>query len=192
MEKVSSIYLPKKNLFLSEKINEQTVLHLDLNDFIKIFNNVLFKNVMVITAEFFTDRTNYRSIMKVKKFVFKPNLPKPEVIEEEYELKSLDEIPITVRTFVDKTLNQYGVLRQSIIEEEKNRSNTLLLNILPEETALELKKNGKVQAKKFESVTVLFTDFEKFTYYADKLPPEKLVESIDFYFSKFDKSFSFY
>jgi class 3 adenylate cyclase len=74
----------------------------------------------------------------------------------------------------------------SIIEEEKNRSNNLLLNILPEETALELKKNGKVQAKKFESVTVLFTDFEGFTQYAEKLPPEKLVESIDYYFSKFD------
>ncbi|CAM3940523.1 adenylate/guanylate cyclase domain-containing protein [Flavobacterium sinopsychrotolerans] len=74
----------------------------------------------------------------------------------------------------------------SIIEEEKNRSNNLLLNILPEETALELKKNGKVQAKKFESVTVLFTDFEGFTHYAEKLPPEKLVESIDYYFSKFD------
>lgn len=115
------IYLPKKNLFLSEKINEQTVLHLDLKDFIKIFNNVLFKNVMVVTAEFFTDRANYRSIMKVKKFVFKPNLLKPEIIEEEYELKSLDEIPATVRTFVDKTLNQYGVLRQSIIEEEKKK-----------------------------------------------------------------------
>ena len=79
-------------------------------------------------------------------------------------------------------------MTNAIIEEEKNRSNTLLLNILPEETALELKKNGKVQAKKFESVTVLFTDFEKFTYYADKLSPEKLVESIDFYFSKFDKT----
>ncbi|MDO8316707.1 MAG: adenylate/guanylate cyclase domain-containing protein [Flavobacterium sp.] len=74
----------------------------------------------------------------------------------------------------------------SIIEEEKNRSNNLLLNILPEETALELKKNGKVQAKKFESVTVLFADFEGFTHYAEKLPPEKLVESIDYYFSKFD------
>ena len=75
---------------------------------------------------------------------------------------------------------------KSIIEEEKNRSNTLLLNILPEETALELKKNGKVLAKKFESVTVLFTDFERFTHHAEKLSPEKLVESIDYYFSKFD------
>lgn len=115
------IYLPKKNLFLAEKINEQTVLRLDLNEFIKIFNNVLFKNVMVITAEFFTDRTNYRSIMRVKKFVFKPNLSRPEIIEEEYELNSLDEIPFTVRTFVGKTLHQYGVLRQSVIAEEKKK-----------------------------------------------------------------------
>lgn len=73
-----------------------------------------------------------------------------------------------------------------IIEEEKNRSDSLLLNILPVETAFELKKNGKVLAKKFESVTVLFTDFESFTHYAEKLSPEKLVEIVDYYFSKFD------
>jgi class 3 adenylate cyclase len=60
------------------------------------------------------------------------------------------------------------------------------LNILPEETALELKESGKVVAKRFESVTVLFTDFEGFTQYAENLSPEKLVESVDYYFSKFD------
>jgi class 3 adenylate cyclase len=75
---------------------------------------------------------------------------------------------------------------KKIIEFEKERSETLLLNILPEETAQELKKNGKVKAKKFESVTVLFTDFKDFTQYAENLSPEKLVESIDYYFSKFD------
>lgn len=75
---------------------------------------------------------------------------------------------------------------KAIIVEEKKRSDTLLLNILPEETAYELKQNGRVEAKKFESVTVLFTDFKSFTQYANILPPEKLVESIDYYFSKFD------
>ena len=73
-----------------------------------------------------------------------------------------------------------------IIEEEKNRSDNLLLNILPEETAQELKQNGKVAAKRFESVTVLFTDFKGFTEYANYLSPEKLVESVDYYFSMFD------
>ena len=74
-----------------------------------------------------------------------------------------------------------------IIEEERNRSDNLLLNILPEETAQELKQNGKVRAKRFESVTVLFTDFKGFTTYAENLSPEDLVETVDFYFSKFDE-----
>jgi len=74
-----------------------------------------------------------------------------------------------------------------IIEDEKQRSDNLLLNILPEGTAVELKESGKVQAKKFESVTVLFTDFKEFTNYAEYLTPEKLVETVDFYFSKFDE-----
>ena len=74
-----------------------------------------------------------------------------------------------------------------IIEKEKNRSEKLLLNILPEETAHELKTSGKVKAKRFESVTVLFTDFVAFTAYAKELEPEELVSSVDFYFSKFDE-----
>jgi adenylate cyclase len=73
-----------------------------------------------------------------------------------------------------------------IIENEKNRSESLLLNILPEETALELKEFGKVKAKRFEGVTVLFTDFVGFTAYAKNLEPEELVSSVDYYFSKFD------
>jgi class 3 adenylate cyclase len=44
-----------------------------------------------------------------------------------------------------------------------------------------------VQAKKFESVTVLFTDFKGFTHYAHNLSPEELVRSVDYYFSKFDE-----
>ncbi|WP_323756515.1 adenylate/guanylate cyclase domain-containing protein [Roseivirga sp.] len=74
-----------------------------------------------------------------------------------------------------------------IIEEEKQRSDNLLLNILPEETAEELKANGKVRAKKYESATVLFTDFAGFTSYSKDLSPEVLVETVSHYFSKFDE-----
>ncbi len=73
------------------------------------------------------------------------------------------------------------------ISKEKKRSEALLLNILPAETAHELKKNGTVKAKKYESVSVLFTDFKGFTSYSEKLSPEALVETIGFYFSKFDE-----
>ncbi|MEO6348869.1 MAG: adenylate/guanylate cyclase domain-containing protein [Aquaticitalea sp.] len=76
---------------------------------------------------------------------------------------------------------------KKIIEVERDRSDTLLLNILPEETAAELKRNGAVKAKKYESATVLFTDFKGFTTYSEKLSPEALVETVGFYFSKFDE-----
>jgi adenylate cyclase len=84
---------------------------------------------------------------------------------------------------------RYSFVKETntIIEEEKNRSDALLLNILPKETAQELKETGHVEAKKFESVTVLFTDFKDFTRSSADLSPENLVRSVDYYFSRFDE-----
>lgn len=84
---------------------------------------------------------------------------------------------------------RYSFVKETntIIEGEKNRSDALLLNILPKETAQELKETGQVEAKKFESVTVLFTDFKDFTRSSADLTPESLVRSVDYYFSKFDE-----
>ncbi len=75
---------------------------------------------------------------------------------------------------------------RKVIEEEKNRSDNLLLNILPAETAGELKSNGRVQAKKYDSVSVMFADFTNFTRLAEYLSPEKLIQTVDHYFSHFD------
>ena len=73
------------------------------------------------------------------------------------------------------------------ISREKKISEQLLLNILPAETAKELKLKGKVEAVKFDQVTVLFTDFVAFSKQAEFTDPEQLVKSIDFYFKGFDE-----
>ena len=73
-----------------------------------------------------------------------------------------------------------------IISEERDRSDNLLQNILPKQTAMELKKLGRVRAQRFDEVTVMFTDFKGFTSHAESLDPEHLVKSIDYYFSHFD------
>lgn len=73
------------------------------------------------------------------------------------------------------------------LEVEKKKSDNLLLNILPNETALELKSTGKAKTKYFPSATVMFTDFQNFTQMSELLHPEALVEEIHFYFSAFDK-----
>ncbi|MBI3501117.1 MAG: tetratricopeptide repeat protein, partial [Bacteroidetes bacterium] len=78
------------------------------------------------------------------------------------------------------------------IFRERKKSEKLLLNILPVETARELKANGKATAKHYESVTVMFTDFKGFTTIAEKLSAEELVSELDFLFKKFDEIISKY
>jgi class 3 adenylate cyclase len=77
-----------------------------------------------------------------------------------------------------------------IIEKEKQRSEELLLNILPSEVAEELKEKGSADAKQFESVTVMFTDFKGFTQIAEKLSPTELVNEIHTCFKAFDEIIS--
>ncbi len=72
-------------------------------------------------------------------------------------------------------------------EKEKRRSEELLLNILPIETAEELKNYGKAAPRSYKMVTVLFTDFKGFTTIAEKLTPEELVSELDYCFRKFDE-----
>jgi adenylate cyclase len=82
--------------------------------------------------------------------------------------------------------NEFTKRTNAIIEKEMARSERLLVNILPEETARELKEFGKVKAKKFESVSVLFTDFEAFTAASEHVDPELLVTRLGYYFTAFD------
>lgn len=73
------------------------------------------------------------------------------------------------------------------IGKEKQRSENLLLNILPAETAEELKSKGKTVAKDYDMVTVLFTDFKNFTQASEKLSAQELVNEINYCYSKFDE-----
>lgn len=82
--------------------------------------------------------------------------------------------------------------KNSIIEEEQKRSNSLLLNILPPAIADELKARNKVAARKYDQATVMFIDFKGFTNVAEKLSPERLVEELDLCFSNFDNIISKY
>lgn len=76
---------------------------------------------------------------------------------------------------------------KKIIEFEKQRSENLLLNILPEKIAEELKDRGQVQAQGFQQVGVLFTDFKSFTKTAQDRTPQEIVEELNICFSAFDR-----
>ncbi|MBK6483184.1 MAG: tetratricopeptide repeat protein [Chitinophagaceae bacterium] len=71
-------------------------------------------------------------------------------------------------------------------DAEQQRSEQLLLNILPREVAEELKANGTAKAKAFTMVTVMFTDFKDFANISEKVSAELLVDEIHYCFSAFD------
>lgn len=78
------------------------------------------------------------------------------------------------------------------IAAEKRKSDELLLNILPAEVAEELKANGKAEAKHFDNVTVMFTDFKGFTRISEQLSPQQLVDELHCCFKAFDEIISNY
>jgi class 3 adenylate cyclase len=76
--------------------------------------------------------------------------------------------------------------KNRVIDLEREKSDNLLLNILPETVANELKERGQVEAKYHDEVTVLFTDFSGFTALAEVLTANELVAEIDACFKGFD------
>jgi class 3 adenylate cyclase/ligand-binding sensor domain-containing protein len=84
-------------------------------------------------------------------------------------------------------LEEVVKIRTAEVVEEKKKSDDLLLNILPQQIAEELKEKGKTKAQNHENVSILFTDFKDFTATSEKLDAEKLVHSINEYFEEFDK-----
>jgi len=86
-----------------------------------------------------------------------------------------------------KKHNRVLSLKNVEIQREHERSDELLLNILPARVADELKQFGESKAHRFDNVSVLFSDFIDFTRIAEKLSPEILVKELDYCFKAFDR-----
>jgi len=72
------------------------------------------------------------------------------------------------------------------LENEKEKLDKLLLNILPQETVDELKLKGKASARNYRMASVMFTDFIGFTRISQNYRPKQLVSELDECFSEFD------
>jgi adenylate cyclase len=72
------------------------------------------------------------------------------------------------------------------LNQERAKSDSLLLNILPAAVAEELKTNDSVSPRHYEGASVLFTDFVGFTQIAEGMTPEQLIAELDACFSRFD------
>ncbi|MBL8995135.1 MAG: adenylate/guanylate cyclase domain-containing protein [Spirochaetia bacterium] len=73
------------------------------------------------------------------------------------------------------------------LNQERQKSDRLLRNILPEPVADELKARERVEPVHYDSVSMLFTDMVGFTKIAERLSPAELVKELDEVFRAFDE-----
>jgi PAS domain S-box-containing protein len=77
--------------------------------------------------------------------------------------------------------------QKQTIELEQEKSEKLLLNILPFEVAKQLKSKGRAGTRQYKQVSVLFADFKGFSRISKTLDPKDLVNILDSYFATFDE-----
>lgn len=106
-----------------------------------------------------------------------------EKLKEAFEAGALDYIkkPISEVELTARVKSAIALHRAQMKTEE------LLLNILPEPVAEELKINGEAKVKSYEQVSILFTDFKGFTSVAKHMDPDQLMEELNDCFSAFDE-----
>lgn len=113
-----------------------------------------------------------------------------ELGAEDYLFKPFN--PVLLKARIDASLekkrlrdHEQAYLKQ--LEEEQEKSERLLLNILPKPIADRLKQGQNVIADSFPEVTVLFADIVGFTHLSDLVSPTVLVELLNDIFSAFDR-----
>lgn len=75
---------------------------------------------------------------------------------------------------------------QEEIEKAHQKSENLLLNILPRSIAEQLKNDTSTIAERIDGATILFADIVGFTTLSQSIAPEKLVDLLNNIFSEFD------
>jgi class 3 adenylate cyclase len=127
----------------------------------------------------------------------KENLAKMSVSQSLYEYQRKEEALMTEEGRKRQIVIIVAVLTSILVivtllfyrslSKQKNKTDTLLENILPKEAIAELKRSGVVTPRTHHNVTIMFLDVKDFTLIAERVPPDVLISLLDHYFRAFDK-----
>ncbi len=156
------------------------------------------RNFGLLTPNFFTvNSMKFGAIMEVILLSMalsdKYNLFKKEkeaaqskMLRMQQEANKVLEEKVLERTLQLAEANQELSATLEVVDQERQKSDRLLLNILPEETAAELKEHGLASPKHYDRVSVLFTDFRDFTRLVEQMTPQQVIEELSYCFTAFD------
>ena len=178
----------------------------DIKDIYKLLYEINLKQKNYKEAvHFLQEYNNVKDSMNVREtmFLLTENEYKQETEKQQYEqqqqvakldadkkvqlyLGGLGLLSLGIFSFVFYKRYQEKANTNRTLSEANERSEALLLNILPVDIAEELKKNGKSEAQEIVQSTVLFTDIQNFTQKCENLSASVIVAELDYCFSAFD------
>ena len=144
-------------------------------------SNMLFLTVIIlhILKEIRAKKAHQENIILLEEQKFKIAEASLKLLEQREEL---EEQKLKLAEANIKLLES-----NEIIEQERQRSEKLLLNILPKKIAEELKENGCAKPECFENVSVMFSDIVGFTRISEKMEPSVLIGELNELFTGFDR-----
>jgi len=181
-------YEANKKLGRSEKALAMYELYIEKRDSLNS-TEVIRAGVQKDLAYEYGQKAFADSLQQEQELREKELLYEQEVFKEQFRTQIAIGISVLLLILALVILRALQLNRRSknLISAEKKRSDELLLNILPSVVANELKAEGKSHPRRFNDVTVLFTDFKGFTAVAASLRPEELVALLDESFAAFDE-----
>jgi class 3 adenylate cyclase len=108
---------------------------------------------------------------------------------EDYLTKPINSVLLNARINACLERKRWRDREQKYLSEikiEKEKSETLLLNILPPQIVARLNSGEELIADRFDDVTVLFADLVGFTEISSRMSPSRLVEDLNHLMSEFD------
>ncbi|MBN4061979.1 tetratricopeptide repeat protein [Bacteroidales bacterium AH-315-I05] len=202
-QNLSNIYSKQNNY---KKAYEYFQLYAEIND--SMFNEESTKQIAEMQTKYETEKKEKENELLKKENEKQAAIAAAESRRQRMVIYFVAAVALAValiafvmyRRFREKQIANLQLKRKNdaierqkkIIEKEKQRSEDLLHNILPVETAAELKETGQATPRQYKKATVLFTDFKGFTMLAEKMTPVELVSELHFCFKKFDKIISNY
>ncbi len=140
-----------------------------------IFMAVLFAIAVVIYIRKRIEKTRRENVRLEMKIVQRTK----EIREQKHKIELQNEV---INEEKEKV-----ILQQRLLFIEKENAERWLGNALPAQVVKELKVRGKVQAKAYESASIIFTDVVGFTKIAESMTPSRLVNKLDVLFRRFDQ-----
>ncbi|MEA3451388.1 MAG: adenylate/guanylate cyclase domain-containing protein, partial [Bacteroidota bacterium] len=146
--------------------------------YVRGFNTIGEKWIHTTLTPIFDDYQNIDKIVAIE-----TDISTSKKYERSLEVKNKEMSDLTVTL---KKTNEELEKQKELIQDEREKTETLLENILPRHVASQLKNIGSAKPRNYKLASIMFTDFKGFTKLCEHLKPEEIVNHLDKFFSVYD------